>query len=447
MPLGGSMTIGPNLAEQPVRSFRIDEELSQILHSSTFQGSKQCQALLKYLVEKSIGGQTGDSSLKERTIGIEVFGRKHDYNTADDAIVRARVGEVRKRLAQYYQSLEGQGATVQITIPHGTYRPTFTFRLEKDDESKNSPVKNRPQAESSRGADEYLEPGAAASVSRSRRPARWLAWGIVAVAACAIASVTWIGIPKWTKSDLDLFWAPFLESTKPAVIYMGTAQLYVPAAVSTEEALSLLSPNELKQPMTEWPLPPLVEGQVLKSNDVLIDRKDFVGIGDIAAVVNVATYFSAHHRSLDLRSGPNLPFEDLRGSPVILTGAGSNYWTLDIARDLPFFVDRGLRIRERGGQGRVWTTPLWSDHTIAEDYAIVARLLDSKTGAPVVILAGITMCGNQAAGEFVTNPLQLKKLGSIPRDAFEHKNIEIVLHTTLSNCTPTSMDVVAQRYW
>ncbi len=440
------MTKGPNLAEQPSRSFRIDEELSQILHSPTFQGSKQCQVLLKYLVEKSLGGHDGDSSLKERTIGIEVFGRKHDYSTAEDAIVRARVGEVRKRLAQYYLSPEGQGSTIQIAIPHGTYRPTFAFRLEKDGESNNPPVSDRPQGEPSRGADEYPEPAVAAPLSGFRRPARWRGWGIAAVAAGAIVSL-WVSIPKWTKSELNLFWAPFLESTKPVVIYMGTAQLYVPAAASTEKSLSLLSPSELKQPMTDWPLPPLVEGRLLNSNDVLIDRRDFVGVGDIAAVVNVAAYLSAHHRSFDLRSGPNLPFEDLRGSPVILTGAGSNYWTLDIARDLPFFVDRGLRIHERDGQGRIWTTPLWSDNTISEDYAIVARLLDSKTGAPVVILAGITMCGNRAAGEFLTDPVQLKKLGSIQRDAFEHKNIEIVLHTTLSHCTPTSMDVVAQRYW
>lgn len=441
------MAIGPNLAEQPPRSFRIDEELSRILRSTSFQGSKQCQALLKYLVEKSLGEQNGGSSLKERTIGVEVFGRRHDYNTADDAIVRARVGEVRKRLAQYYQSPEGQGSTVQIVIPHGTYRPTFAFRLEKDGESQDPPVKDRPQAEPSHSAHESPEPAAATSVSRLRRPVRWRAWGIAALAACAVVAVAWIGISKWTQTELDLFWAPFLESNKPVVIYMGTSQLYVPAAASTEKSLSLIAPDELKQPMTEWPLPPLVQGRVLTANDVLIDRSDFVGVGDIAAVVNVATYLSAHHRSLDLRSGPDMPFEDLRSSPVILTGAGSNYWTLDIAKDLPFYVDRGLRIRERGGQGRVWTTPLWSDHSIGEDYAIVARLLDSKTDAPVVILAGITMCGNQAAGEFLTDPALLKKLGGIPRDAFEHKNIEIILHTTLSNCTPTSVDVVAQRYW
>jgi hypothetical protein len=437
----------PNFAEQSPRSFRIGEVLNQILHSSNFQGSKQCQALLKYLVEHSLGGQNGESSLKERTIGIEVFGRKHDYNTADDAIVRARVGEVRKRLAQYYLSPEGQASPVQIDIPHGSYRPTFTFRLEKDTESKDPPIKLHPQVEPPQGREEYTEPAAVAAVSRSPGTASWLAWGIAAAAVCAVVATAWIGLPKWTQSRLDLFWAPFVESKKPVVVYMGTAQLYVPAAAATAKSLSQLTPSELKQPMSEWPFPALVEGQALTANDVLIDRRDFVGVGDIAAIVNVATYLSAHHRSLDLRSGPNLPFEDLRGSPVILTGAGSNYWTLDMARDLPFFVDRGLRIRERGDQGRVWTTPLWSDHTISEDYAIVARLLDAKTGAPVLILAGITMCGNRAAGEFLTDQAQLEKLGNIPHDVFEHKNIEIVLHATLSNCTPTSIDVAAQRYW
>jgi len=439
------MVTVPNFAEQSPRSFRIGEVLNQILRSPNFQGSKQCQALLKYLVENSLGGQGGESSLKERTIGIEVFGRKHDYNTADDAIVRARVGEVRKRLAQYYLSPEGQASPVQIDIPHGSYRPTFTFRLEKDGESKDPPVKPPARVEPAHGPDGYSPTAAAVSGPRPR--ALWRTRGIVAGSICLVVAAAWFGIPKWTESRLDLFWAPFLESKKPVVVYMGTAQLYVPAAASTEKSLSLLPPSELNQPMSEWPLPPLVEGEALKADDVLIDRKDFVGVGDIAAVVNVATYLSSHHRGLDLRSGPNLPFEDLRGSPVILTGAGSNYWTLDMARDLPFFVDRGLRIRERGDQGRVWTTPLWSDHTISQDYAIVARLLNSKTGAPVLILAGITMCGNRAAGEFLTDPAQLKKLGSVPRDAFEHKNIEIVIHATLSNCTPTSIDVVAQRYW
>jgi hypothetical protein len=55
-----------------------------------------CQNLLRYLVEKS--GKGGEESLKERVIGVEVFGRSPDYNTGDDPIVRARVERSAKGL-------------------------------------------------------------------------------------------------------------------------------------------------------------------------------------------------------------------------------------------------------------------------------------------------------------------------------------------------------------
>jgi hypothetical protein len=60
--------------------------------------------LLRYLVGNCLNGD--EEVLQERTIGSEVSGRRPDYNTADDPIVRARVGEVRTRIAQYYQSQE-----------------------------------------------------------------------------------------------------------------------------------------------------------------------------------------------------------------------------------------------------------------------------------------------------------------------------------------------------
>ena len=41
--------------------------------------------------------------LKERTLGIEIFGRDADYDTASDPIVRVTATEIRKRIAQYYQ--------------------------------------------------------------------------------------------------------------------------------------------------------------------------------------------------------------------------------------------------------------------------------------------------------------------------------------------------------
>ncbi len=397
-------------------------------------------------MEKSLIGPD-DGSLKERIIGVEVFGRNPDYDTAYDAIVRARVGEVRKRLAQHYQSPEGQRATVQISIPHGAYRVQFTFRAEKDDNESEPPVTVQTQAESPHNLEEFSELKAVEPVFSLRKSGRWRPWSIASVAVCAAVLLAWALPRTFKKSELDLFWSPFYVSKKPPIIYMGTAQLYVPAEAATERSLSQESPDDLKKPLVEWTSPALTPGKTLTSDDLLINSKDFVAVGDIETVVHVARLLTANHQNFLLRSGSNLPFEDLRGTPAILTGGGSNYWAMDMTQSLPFFVDRALRIRERGGQNRVWSSKLWSDHSISEDYAIVYRLLDSRTDAPLLAMAGITMCGTRAAGEFLTDSVQMRKLGSIPRDALEHKNLEFVLHANLVNCNPTSIDIVDMRYW
>src|ERR1700735_5053381 len=104
---------------------RVEEALDKVLDSTAFASSKQSQALLKYLVTKS--QHQDDGSLKERMIGVNVFGRSHDYNTGDDPIVRARVGDVRKRLARYYQSELTDQPTVHFDIPTGSYRVSFSY--------------------------------------------------------------------------------------------------------------------------------------------------------------------------------------------------------------------------------------------------------------------------------------------------------------------------------
>jgi hypothetical protein len=62
-------------------------------------------------------------------------------------------------------------------------------------------------------------------------------------------------------------------------------------------------------------------------------------------------------------------------------------------------------------------------------------------------IAGLTTCGTQAAAQFATDPSQLKKLAGIPRKSLARKNLEFVLRASLVNCTPTSVDVVAQQVW
>jgi len=75
-------------------------ELHSVLASAHFCNSKRYPAMLRYIVEKTLAGEA--DSLKERTIGVEVFDRSPSYDTNADTVVRYTAGEVRKRLALEY---------------------------------------------------------------------------------------------------------------------------------------------------------------------------------------------------------------------------------------------------------------------------------------------------------------------------------------------------------
>src|ERR1041385_3169869 len=101
---------------------QIQQLLAEILGSAPFRTSRQCQDLFRFIVEHSLMGS--DESLRERVIGIEVFGRAPDYDTAEDPVVRLRAADVRKRLAQYYQA-QSKPIQWKIEIPTGSYKAQF----------------------------------------------------------------------------------------------------------------------------------------------------------------------------------------------------------------------------------------------------------------------------------------------------------------------------------
>lgn len=403
----------------------------------------QLQSLLKYVVENSINGQ-GDA-LKERIIGMNVFGRKPDYETANDPIVRSRMGQLRRRLEQYWESAESKGSSIRIVIPHGSYRAVFALHPGTSDGSNESRTMDPPPAAISSGAEE--QPNTEAVPQQTTRGNRWRTWGIAAAAALAVLLVAWIWIPRWTKCEFDMFWGPVFERNKTVLIYTGPALVYIPSSSYEQKMRSLDSPGDLTLPMQTWGLPELAAGQVLTSKDLVLDKTDFAGSGELEACAKLAMVVTKHHLNFDLRSEPDLPFEDLRHSPAVLLGAYNNFWTMETTKDLPFFYDRAMRIRERGGQRRVWSIMPQPGVPSPEEYLLVTRHFDPQTGSPLISLSGVTTCGTRAAADFVTDPTQFTKLANIPRDAMERKNLAIVMHANFIDCTPTSIDIVAVRYW
>ena len=100
----------------------IQEQVGRLLADSHFSQSRRFPSFLRYVVEKTLAGQ--EDALKERTLGVEIFGRRADYDTASDPIVRVTAAEIRKRIAQYYQD-PGHESELRVSLPPGSYVPQF----------------------------------------------------------------------------------------------------------------------------------------------------------------------------------------------------------------------------------------------------------------------------------------------------------------------------------
>jgi hypothetical protein len=104
------------------RHTAVEEELERLCASSHFRTSKRSCEFLQYIVRVTLNGRM--DSLKERSIGIDLFGRDTSYEPSSDATVRVRANEVRKRLTSYYAS-SGVVTEIRIDLPTGSYVPRF----------------------------------------------------------------------------------------------------------------------------------------------------------------------------------------------------------------------------------------------------------------------------------------------------------------------------------
>jgi len=98
------------------------EELERVLSSACFSRSEGLSRLLLFLVERHLEGR--EDELKESLIGVEVYGRKADYDPKVDSTVRSEMARLRARLGRYYLT-EGSQDLLVIDLPKGSYVPRF----------------------------------------------------------------------------------------------------------------------------------------------------------------------------------------------------------------------------------------------------------------------------------------------------------------------------------
>jgi hypothetical protein len=390
----------------------IGKQLDRLLASAVFRNSKRCSDLLAYVVRRALSdGEAGH--LKERTIGIEVFGRAPDYDTTADHVVRSVAGEVRKRLAQYYME-PGHADQIRIEIPSGSY--AVRFRL--------------PEKLPLHEPADILVSVPDESPRASEGPRRRLGVNALTIsAAAAILAVLGIGalLAERSTGSLDKFWGPVLSSQNPILICVGNRD-------QPDQAASTALPMTLR------------DFHALNSQKVFLD--------DAITLARVTGLLQQKGRRFRIVSHAAVTFADLQGSPAVLIGRRSNDWTDSLVSHLRFSIEPGtvphvMVIRDKKNPSRHdWSVDAsvpWLQNT--KDYALVVRALNPKTSQIEVMATGLTAYGTLAAGEFLTDPVQLQKLEAFAPASWEHKNLAVVLSADIINASVGAPNVVAADFW
>jgi hypothetical protein len=391
-------------------------QLNKILDSLQFRSSKRCSHFLRYVVEHA--AENHPESLKERCLGVEVFGRDPNYDTSQDPVVRSTAGEVRKRLAQYYLEW-GHRDEIRISLPSGSYNPEI------------------------HPSNDRTVPAAATPLASGRRW-WWMAAGGIGIAA-SVAAIMFA--PLLRRTDLDRFWAPVVRPSSPIVLCVGQPKAYKIKSDSfgtTEDAIEKISKGRKTGALDSVPF-----------SDITQTWDRYITLVDAQAMLPLCQLLTRKGKKVEIRGARVSSLADLRGKACIFVGAFNNEWTMRLTTDLRFYFEQGssgisMVIRDRRDLNRKdwagsrnWPAPA----DLASDYAIVSRAFNPTIEQTFVSVAGASGYGTYAAGEFLTNEDYFAAaLHDAPPDWYR-KNMQVVLSVKVISGTPGPPKVLATYFW
>jgi hypothetical protein len=409
-----------------------EQNLSQIdklTSSHVLHGSESLCKLLRYLARHVLDHP--GTSIKEYQIATEVFGRSADFDPQLDSMVRVQAGRLRVKLSEYYAG-DGAEDPIIVELPKGTYVLAFHHRATMPAKAAN-------------GANGT----AAHSASEAVVPRRnW----IIAIASLtfllAVAAVVILSLVSnrnsaqaGTSHDANtppaamrVFWNGFVSgSDEPWVIFSNAKFVGRPDAG-------------------------------LRYYDAARDQKgktifdQYTGVGEVLAVHALDHLFGEFHREIRVKRGSLFSLDDAKNNNLIFVGSPlENLTLLEIPGTDEFVFHRVpsgprkgdpeiMNVHPQPGEAKEFLgTP--GDDPLTEDYAVIAMVKGLEPNQAVLILAGGTTIGTQAAVEYVCNKNSVEQLLlrlSVAQTG-QLKPFEAVIRVKVTRGVPVSTELVALR--
>lgn len=398
------------------------QHLQEIIRSKQFKGSHRSGQFLQYIVEEAIAGRF--SSLKERVIGVEVFGRSPSYDTGEDAIVRVTAGDVRKRLHKFYDicSETGRSPRFHLTLPLGSYIPEFTGPRHANINTRPTVVHSEsiPAGQHSasggvqrrlvirRDSESQLERCHEVRPSTNQTSGLWMVFAALFVILNLLvyglirthpakSETGAVNVPPWSVLTGSSH-VTHLITSDPNIVFVQT---------TTGSEISVSDYANRKY--------------IPDSNTLTPERlrlvRTFLGADNSAAAIDppialrIAAVFRGSTR-IEARAARSIQLSDLKSDDnfIFLGSPRSNPWTalFNSQLDFRFVFDKGTGqevIQDVHPQIGELPTYIPTAHgwTTGRSYAIIAFIQNPDQNGRVLLIAGANGEGTEAAGKLATD--------------------------------------------
>jgi hypothetical protein len=400
-------------------------EVERLVASHTLHGSESLCKLLRYLAKQAV--EHPGVPVKEYQIATEVFGRQSDFDPQLDSMVRVQAGRLRSKLAEYYSS-EGANDATLIELPKGSYAVV---------------IHDRATGSSNNG---HFDLQHSAATEQQMLPRNWVIATVGLSVAFVIAAALAVHFYMARRTD-----PPGLEQTAQAP---APFRIFWRGVLTGPEEPWVIFSNAafVGAPSTG-----------MRYYDASKDRQSpildhYTGVGEVLGVHALDTVFTQLGGKVRVKRGSLFTLDDAKNNDLVFIGSPSeNLSLLDIPgsrefqfRSVPAGPRKGnmeiVNVHPSPGEAAEYLASP-ANVPLTEDYAIIALAQGLDHEHSVLILAGTTTIGTQAAVEFASTEEAMELLlGRLSVSApAQLKPFEALIHVKVARGVPVENELVAIR--